>query len=299
MAKVLITGTSSGIGLATTLELARAGHQVYATMRNPARAPKLAEQASKERLPVSILTMDVDSDQSVADCFAALHQKDGQIDVLVNNAGIERHGSVEELPMQEFRATMETNYFGALRCIRQVLPGMRERGSGCIVNVSSVAGKIACSPLAAYTASKFALESLSEALAGEMKPFGVRVTIVEPGIIETPMAQAISDAPASRYRHGRNFAALFQAALEQPAPPSIIAWAIRNIIESGTWKLRHPCGPDAEPFLAWRAAMTDEEWIDFNALDSEGFRKRVKADFGLDLKLPAEDAPEGLATAAN
>ena len=290
MAKVLITGTSSGIGLATTLELARAGHQVYATMRNPARAPKLAEQASKERLPVSILTMDVDSDQSVADCFAALHQKDGQIDVLVNNAGIERHGSVEELPMQEFRATMETNYFGALRCIRQVLPGMRERGSGCIVNVSSVAGKIACSPLAAYTASKFALESLSEALAGEMKPFGVRVTIVEPGIIETPMAQAISDAPASRYRHGRNFAALFQAALEQPAPPSIIAWAIRNIIESGTWKLRHPCGPDAEPFLAWRAAMTDEEWIDFNALDAEGFRKRVKKDFGLDLKLAAEDA---------
>jgi hypothetical protein len=83
---------------------------------------------------------------------------------------------------------------------------------------------------------------------------------------------------------------LVQAALAQPAPPSIIAEAIRNIIESGTWKLRHPCGPDAQPFLSWRAAMTDEEWIDFNALDAEGFRKRVKKDFGLDLKLPAEDA---------
>jgi NAD(P)-dependent dehydrogenase (short-subunit alcohol dehydrogenase family) len=207
MAKILITGTSSGIGLATALELGRAGHQVYATMRNPARAPQLGERAGKEGLPISILTMDVDSDQSVEDCFAAIHRQDGHIDVLVNNAGIERHGSVEELPMDEFRATMETNYFGALRCIRQVVPGMRERRSGCIVNISSVAGKIACSPLAAYTASKFALESLSEALAGEMKPFGVRVAIVEPGIIATPMAQAISDAPASLYRHGRNFAA--------------------------------------------------------------------------------------------
>jgi NAD(P)-dependent dehydrogenase (short-subunit alcohol dehydrogenase family) len=290
MAKVLITGTSSGIGLATALELGRAGHQVFATMRNPARTPQLGERAAHEKLQISILTMDVDSDRSVEDCFASIHGQGEHIDVLVNNAGIERHGSVEELPMEEFRAAMETNYFGALRCIRQVVPGMRERRSGCIVNVSSVAGKIACSPLAAYAASKFALESLSEALAGEMKPFGVRVAIIEPGIIETPMSQAISDAPESRYRHGRNFAALFQAALEQPAPPSIIALAIKEVIESGTWKLRHPCGPDAEPFLSWRAAMTDEEWIDFNALDAAGFRQRVKKDFGLDLKLAVEDA---------
>jgi NAD(P)-dependent dehydrogenase (short-subunit alcohol dehydrogenase family) len=287
MAKVLITGTSSGIGLATALELGRAGHQVYATMRNPARAPELGERASTGGLPITVLTMDVDSDRSVEDCFAAIRH----IDVLVNNAGIERHGSVEELPMEEFRAAMETNYFGALRCIRQVVPGMRERRSGCIINVSSVAGKIACSPLAAYTASKFALESLSEALAGEMKPFGVRVAIVEPGIIDTPMPHTISGHPApSPYHQGANMAALFRASLERPTPPSVIALAIKDVIESGTWKLRHPCGPDAEPFLAWRASMTDEQWIDFNALDSEGFRKRVKNDFGLDLKLSAEDA---------
>jgi NAD(P)-dependent dehydrogenase (short-subunit alcohol dehydrogenase family) len=300
MANVLITGTSSGIGLATALELGRAGHQVYATMRNPARAPELGERVAQEKLPISVLRMDVDSDRSVEDCFAAIHRQGEHIDVLVNNAGIERHGSVEELPMEEFRAAMETNYFGALRCIRQVVPGMRERRSGCIINVSSVAGKIACSPLAAYTASKFALESLSEALAGEMKPFGVRVAIVEPGIIDTPMPHTISGHPApSPYHQGTNMAALFRASLERPTPPSVIAAAIRTIIESGTWKLRHPCGPDAEPFLGWRAAMTDEQWIDFNALDSEDFRKRVKNDFGLDLKLPAEGASGGLATAAN
>ena len=289
-ATVLITGTSSGIGLATALELGRAGYQVYATMRNPGRAPQLAEQASREGLPVSVLAMDVDSDRSVEDCFAAVFWQGKHIDVLINNAGIERHGSVEESPFEDFRAVMETNYFGTLRCIRQVAPRMRERRSGCIVNVTSVAGKISCSSLAPYTASKFALEALSEALAGEMKPFGVRVAIVEPGIIDTAMPHAIGAQPPSQYRQGRQIAALFRSSLAQPRPPSIVAAAIREIIESGTWKLRHPCGPDAEPFLAWRAAMTDEQWVAFNALDAEGFRQRVKNDFGMDLDLPAEDA---------
>ncbi len=285
MATVLITGTSTGIGLATALDLAKSGHKVYATMRNPARAPELGKRASAEGLPISILTMDVDNDRSVSDCFAAVFQQDAKIDVLVNNAGIERHGSVEELPMEDFRATMETNYFGALRCIRQVLPGMRERGSGCIINVTSVAGRIACSPLVAYTASKFALEAASEALAQEMKPFGVRVAIVEPGIIDTSMAHAIKSGPPSKYRQGKQLGALFQASLQHPTPPSVVAGVIRDIIESGTWKLRHPAGPDAEPFLGWRAAMTDEQWIEFNALDAEGFKQRVKSDFGLDLDL--------------
>jgi NAD(P)-dependent dehydrogenase (short-subunit alcohol dehydrogenase family) len=170
---------------------------------------------------------------------------------LLNNAGIERHGSVEELPLSAFRETMETNYVGAIRCIQQVLPRMRESRSGCIINVSSVAGKISASPFAPYAASKFALETLSEALAGELKPFGVRVAIVQPGIIETPMPKAIAVAPPSLYRQGRQFGALFQASLQQPVPPSIVGAAIRNIIESGTWQLRHPVGPDAQPFLAW------------------------------------------------
>ncbi len=288
MARILITGTSSGIGLATALELGKAGHKVYATMRNPARAPELGRRASAEGLPISILTMDVDSDQSVSDCFRSVYRQEGHVDVLVNNAGVERHGSVEELPMEAFRTTMETNYFGALRAIRQVLPRMRERGSGCIVNVTSVAGKISSSPLGAYAASKFALEALSEALAQEMKPFGVRVAIVEPGIIDTPMARALDDTSPSPYRQGRLLSALFRASLEHGTPPSAVAAVIRDVVESGTWKLRHPAGPDAAPFLGWRAAMTDEEWIEFNSLDAEAYKARVKKDFGLELKLPGE-----------
>ncbi len=299
MSTVLITGTSSGIGLATALDLGRAGHKVYATLRNPSRASQLEVQASREGLPISILTMDVDSDQSVSDCFAGIFRQGESIDVLVNNAGIERHGSIEELPMDAFRAIMETNYFGALRCMRQVLPRMRESRSGCIINVTSVAGKISSSPLGAYAASKFALEALSEAVAQEMKPFGVRVAIVEPGIIDTPMAHAIEDPPPSHYRQSRHLAALFHASLQHPTPPSVVAAVIRNVIESGTAKLRHPAGPDAEPFIGWRAAMTDEQWIDFNALDDQGFHDAVKRDFGLEIDIQPETAHTHLAASAD
>src|SRR5580692_126643 len=142
MATVLITGTSKGIGLSTALRLARAGHTVYATMRNPARAPELAQMAAAEELPIQISAMDVDSDESVEVSTAAILKAAGSIDVLVNNAGIERHGSIEELPIDDFRAVMETNYFGAIRCIKVVLPQMRERRSGCIINVTSVAGRV-------------------------------------------------------------------------------------------------------------------------------------------------------------
>ncbi len=285
MASVLITGTSSGIGLATALAFGRAGHKVYATMRNPSRAPELARIASAEKLPIAISAMDVDSDASVKDGIAHILKEEGPVDVLVNNAGIERTGSVEELPLAEFRAVMETNYFGALRCIQAVLPMMRERRNGCILNVASVAGHIACSPLAPYTASKFALEALSEALAQELKPFNVRVAIVEPGIIDTPMARRIETPHGpSPYPQQRRFAGMFTASLKNPRPPTVVGEKMVEIVESGTWRLRHPVGPDAEPFLAWRNGMSDEEWVDWGALSNEDWYRRVETDFGMDAR---------------
>jgi NAD(P)-dependent dehydrogenase (short-subunit alcohol dehydrogenase family) len=282
MASVLITGTSTGIGLATALALGRAGHKVYATMRNPSRAPELGERAAQEKLPIKISVMDVDSDSSVKTGIANIQKDAGQIDVLVNNAGIERNGSVEELPLADFRAVMETNYFGALRCIQAVLPQMRQRKSGCIINVTSVAGRIATSPLAPYTASKFALEALSDALAQEVKMFNVRVAIVEPGIIETPMAKGLEEPrDDSPYPQQRRLAHLFEAALKNPVPPSLVAEKIREIIESGTWQLRHLVGPDAVPFLKWRESMTDEEWVAFHSSDDETWYRGMERDFGL------------------
>ena len=203
MSTVLITGTSKGIGLATALTLARGGHTVYATMRNVDRAAELAEEAATDLLPIHYSVMDVDSDESVATAIAAIYETAGPIDVLVNNAGVERNGSIEELAMDDFRAVMETNYFGAIRCAKAVIPHMRERRSGLIVNITSVAGRVSTSPLGPYAASKFALEALSEALAQEMKTFGVRVAIVEPGIIDTPMAHEIEE------RYGPDRASLY------------------------------------------------------------------------------------------
>src|SRR3954470_5738488 len=237
MAHVLITGTSKGIGMETALVLGRAGHTVFATMRSLERGGALRAVVEQEQLPVSIVQMDVDSDASVADATSAVRAQVGCIDALVNNAGIERAGSVEGLTLNDFKATMETNYFGALRTIRAWLPDMRRRRSGCIINITSVAGKIACSPLAPYSASKFALEALSEALAQEVRPFDVRVAIVEPGIIDTGMARRIEGASAEEaYPQVRRFGHMFQASLDHPTSPRVVAEKILDIIESGTQK---------------------------------------------------------------
>ena len=285
MANALITGCSSGIGLATAVALGRAGHQVYATMRNLSRAAALQELVEEEKLPVSISAMDVDSDESVNEAVTAIRAKAGFIDTLVNNAGIECMGSIEETPLAEFRATMETNYFGCLRCIKACLPEMKQRRNGCIINVSSVAGHVSSSPLTPYAATKWALEALGEGLAQEMKPYNIRVALVEPGIISTPMADRIADAPAqSAYPHVRRFPRMFQAALAMHRGPEIVAGKIREIIEGGTWRLRHPVGPDAQPFLDWRASMNDQQWIDWAAQDDEAWYASVQKDFGMDVR---------------
>jgi NAD(P)-dependent dehydrogenase (short-subunit alcohol dehydrogenase family) len=288
VAIALITGTSTGIGLATAVTLARGGHTVFATMRNPTGGGgEIRALAAAEKLPITVLAMDVDDDASVrAAMTQALALSGGRIDVLVNNAGIGVHGAVEELPLSEFRRTMETNFFGAIRCIQAVAPGMRERRHGCIVNVTSVAGRVSNAPQAPYAASKWALEAVSEALAQELKPFGVRVAIVEPGIIATPIFGKVGRGPErSPYPNARRLEALFAASLKNPVSPYVVGEAIRRIAESESWQLRYPVGPDAAPFLAWRAAMSDEKWVDYAAGTDKEWVAAVKRDFGLDVEL--------------
>jgi NAD(P)-dependent dehydrogenase (short-subunit alcohol dehydrogenase family) len=286
MAIALITGTSTGIGFATAVALGRAGHEVYATMRSPSRAPELQTVAAKEALPISVLPLDVDDDGSVREAVRRVLAERGQVDVLVNNAGISPWGSIEELPLSEFRRTMETNFFGALRCIQAVLPHMREQRKGCIVNVTSVAGRIAVAPEGAYAASKFALEALSEILAQEVKAFNIRVAIVEPGIIQTPIFDKKRAIPAeTQYPQERRIQALFAASLAYPVAPAVVGEQIRQIVESESWQLRYPVGPDAVPFLRWRAGISDEEWINFGAMqDDEAWCRRVAREFGLDVR---------------
>lgn len=284
MKSVIITGTSKGIGLATALAFGRAGYKVYATMRNPAGANAFRETIREHSLPISISEMDVDDDISVKRGIENITNENGPVDVLVNNAGIERHGSIEELDMADFKAIMETNYFGVLRCIKAVLPSMRKNRNGCIINVASVAGHIANTPLGAYAASKFALEAVSEALAQEVKPFNIRVAVVEPGIIDTQMARDIELGGDSIYPQVKRFGGLFAASLETPTAPSLVADKILEIADNEIWKLRHPVGPDALPFIEWRASMTDEQWVDWNAAGDDEWYAAVEGDFGLNAK---------------
>jgi NAD(P)-dependent dehydrogenase (short-subunit alcohol dehydrogenase family) len=162
MATALVTGTSSGIGMAAAVALARVGHVVAATMRNLDRAGDLRSIAAKEQLAIDIEALDVNDDSSVREGFAAIVARHGPIDVLVNNAGIPGGGAIEDTPLDVFREMMETNFFGSLRCIKAVVPSMRERRRGTIVNITSIAGRVAMTPQASYAASKWALEAVSK-----------------------------------------------------------------------------------------------------------------------------------------
>ena len=267
MPVTLITGTSTGIGQATALYLARRGYHVFASMRNPDKGAALLRDAvRKEGLNPDIVQLDVDDPNSSERAVQEVLQKAGQIDVLVNNAGIIAVGAIEETPEDVLRAAFETNFFGAMRLIRMVLPGMRQRKSGTIVNVTSVAGRLATSPQYAYAASKFALESASEILAQEVRRFNIRVAIIEPGVVLTPIFEKNMREPDPNspyvdfmYRIGR----LFMKRLENPSPPDLVAETIYHAIETDQPKLRYLVGEDAKLWAAGRQNMTDEEWIDY------------------------------------
>ena len=286
MAIALVTGTSSGIGLATAVTLARGGHTVIATMRNLDGAVELRQIISAEKLPVMVTALNVDDDASVSNSVGKVLAENGRIDVLVNNAGVSGRGSVEEVPTAVFRQVMETNFFGALRCIKAVIPGMRERRHGCIINVTSISGRVALAPQAPYAASKWAFEALSECLAQEMKAFNIRVAIVEPGVIATSIFSKVTPAPEdSPYPHSRRLKALFAALLTKPTSPYLVGEQIRHIVEGNSWQLRYPVGPDAAPFLKWRASLTDEEVVNQAGASDAEYKARMKQVFGLDLKL--------------
>ena len=286
MGLAVVTGSNSGIGLATAVALARAGHTVVAAMRNLDRGAEIRKIAEGEKLPIHLARLDVDDDASVGDAFSGVVARHGPVDVLVNNAGVPGGGPVEETTIDEFRQVMETNFFGGLRCIKAVIPSMRERRKGTIVNITSIAGRLATAPMASYAASKWALEALSEVLAQEVRAFNVRVAIVEPGVIATPIFSKAPPPPKhSFYPHGRRLRALFAAALAKPVPPSVVGDVVRDIVEGDSWQLRYLVGPDTEPRLKARQSKTDEQVIAEAAQSDEEFLARFKRETGIDLVL--------------
>ncbi len=272
MSTILITGCSTGLGFATAELMARSDHTVYATMRIPQKSPELAQLAERDNLPITILTMDVDSDESVKATVAEVLDQAGQIDVLVNNAGIGPIGPVEEAPMADFQAIMQTNYFGVLRCMKAVLPGMRTRGAGCIITISSVAGRLYSPYHSAYCASKAAVEALSECLAGEVGPVGIRVAVVEPGVIDTPIIDKNEPMSAdTKYPNEIRLRAYLGASRDNHAPASMVAETVLAIANGEQTTFRNPVGLDAGPLLGWRGTLSDEEWIASAGLDEESW----------------------------
>ena len=286
MKSVIITGSNRGIGLETALAYAGAGYKVFATMRDTESAEALLSKAKEGSQSISVHQMDVNSDQSVKQCIADILENHGPVDVLVNNAGIERRGSVEETDMSAFESVMNTNYLGAIRCAKALIPSMRKRRSGLIINISSVAGKIPTAPFGPYCASKFALEAISEAMAIELKPFNINVAIVEPGIIDTDMARGVRNGPDSIYPNGKRMGLIFSTSLQEPVHPSLVAEKILDIAESDSDQLRHPVGPDAIPFLEWRASMTDEQWVNWHSADEETWYQNMQNDLGMNVREP-------------
>ncbi|MFN0094272.1 MAG: SDR family oxidoreductase [Dehalococcoidia bacterium] len=272
MVVTLVTGASTGIGRACAIHFARRGDRVYATMRNPAAGADLAQLATDESIDLRVVQLDVNDQASVDACMATVTGESGAVDVLINNAGVGAGGAIEETDLAEFRDVMETNYFGALRMIKAVVPAMRARRSGAIVNVTSVAGRVVCSPQGAYAASKYTLEALSEALAQEMRRFGVRVHIVEPGVVLTPifaknMTEPDMSSPSVDF--ALRLGDLFMKRLQDPSPPELAAEVIDDALSAPEPKLRHVVGWDGDYLIAGRARVTDEEWVDYGLPLSE------------------------------
>ncbi len=229
-----------------------------------ATAADLMAAIETDKLKISPLTLDVDDDASVRRGVQEVIARSGHIDVLVNNAGIGGGGPIEDVPIEFAKAMFETNYFGAVRMIQAVLPGMRQRRSGAIVNVSSIAGRVAIAGHGHYSAVKHALEAASEALAQEALAFGIRVAVVEPGVVVTPIfgkARRFAD-PASPYRvHVHRLLLFYQMQMKTPSQPSDVATVIYEAVTTSEPKLRWLVGEDARRLTEGRQRLTDEEYV--------------------------------------
>jgi len=250
MARVLITGCSTGFGRASAIELTKRGHEAIATARRPETLEDL-DVAQRLRL-------DVDDDGSVAEVMAAV----GEVDALVNNAGFGIQAPVERVPIDEIRRMFETNVLGAVRMMQAVLPQMRERGSGTIVNVTSLAGLVTGPIGGAYAATKHALEAISEALHYEVGHFGIRVALIEPGYFETEFQGkeprfGLDEPPYDQL--DREWSVAFEKLRgdDSPAGAEPVAQVIADAVEGTEDKLRWPVGADADMVLAARNSMDD------------------------------------------
>jgi NAD(P)-dependent dehydrogenase (short-subunit alcohol dehydrogenase family) len=266
---VLITGATDGLGRALALLLAERGYRVFAAGRSPERLAQLDALAREKNLPLESVALDVCSDDSVERAISQVLGKAVQLDVLVNNAGVNYTAAVEDLSMQDWRAQFETNFFGVLRVTRAILPHMRERRSGRILMMSSLSGLVTPPTQGAYSSSKHALEGLSNALRMELYPFGIDVVLIEPGYIVTGIQKAAAElSKPYTYKAGpyaplyaRFFTSVNDTRAKSRTTPEDCARVMLDAIETPNPKPRYGV-TSLSPFVKWSKRLLTDSAID-------------------------------------
>ena len=262
----LVTGSSSGIGYETSLALAREGYFTYATMRDLKKEAVIKKIAEEENLPLKVIELDVDNDDSVQNAVETIIEEKQRIDVLVNNAGWGIWGTAEDVSIEEFRAQFETNFFSVVRMIQKVAPIMRKQGTGDIVNISSIAGRIGFPVSTAYISSKFAIEGLSESLRYELGPFGIDVIIIEPGVIKTNFFDSMKTAKKADDAYKEITEKVISGVkmmAEMGTPPKEVANVIIKSLKEEKPLPRYVVGNDAAMFLEAKKMKTDIEFENY------------------------------------
>ena len=264
----VVTGSSTGIGFETSLLLARNGFYTYATMRNLDKSKAITNLKQKEKLSLEILQLDVTADESVKEAINKITSEQERIDVLINNAGYALVGAFEELSIEEFKEQYETNVFGVIRVTQAVLPIMRNQRCGTIVNISSIAGKIGFPLTSAYVSSKFALEGVSESMAYEIEQFGIKIILIEPGVIKTNFDNNLKIGKRVHNNQNSSYAEMtqkringFKSRFENGSPSIDVAKVILKAITSeNPTKLRYLVGNDAFKLIKIRNNVSDKKF---------------------------------------
>lgn len=262
----LITGCSSGIGYETALMLARNGFHTFATMRNTKKSDSLEEIIKKERLDLNIRELDVNDDTSIENTINCIKREANRIDVLINNAGYGLVGFFEDLTLDEIRNQFETNFFGVLNITKKIIPIMRLQKSGTIINVSSGAGQVGFPGISAYVSTKFAIEGFSESLMYELFPYGIKVVIVEPGVMKTNffrncIVSEHSMKKSSPYSRSLDkFQKNVELMQEHATSPIDVAKVIIQVLGNNEPKQRYIVGNDVAMILEAKKNLSDLEF---------------------------------------
>ena len=285
MTVTLVTGANSGLGRATALLLAQKGHKVYAGMRDLDKGSKLLDLAKDYDL--SAIEIDVTDNNSVVACAAEINENGDSVDVLVNNAGVALNSVTEDIDVVKGKEVMDVNVWGPVRCVKAFVPGMRERGTGHVFQVSSVAGLIGHIGQTVYVGSKFALEGMSEALAQELIGFGIRVHIVEPGVTRTAILQKNegNPVPTAYQDHYDRMFQFYSAGIAASVQADSFAETIYEALTTSEYRLRYVCGWGGEEIGQKHKTMSDEDFVGLGSLVSsaEEYGQAFFDLFGLDI----------------